>query len=51
MVSLMMHSSFFTNGHIMVNGEKMSKSLGNFLTLSQAVARYVRSIHTMIRAC
>jgi leucyl-tRNA synthetase len=28
------------NGHIMVNGEKMSKSTGNFLTLSEAVKKY-----------
>ncbi|KAI4241785.1 MAG: hypothetical protein L6R40_004331 [Gallowayella cf. fulva] len=28
------------NGHLMLNGEKMSKSTGNFLTLSDAVAKY-----------
>jgi leucyl-tRNA synthetase len=28
------------NGHIQVNGEKMSKSKGNFLTLSEAVKKY-----------
>ncbi len=31
---------FFTNGHVMVDGEKMSKSLGNFLTVPQCVARW-----------
>lgn len=28
------------NGHLLLNGEKMSKSTGNFLTLSQAVAKF-----------
>jgi leucyl-tRNA synthetase len=28
------------NGHLLLNGEKMSKSTGNFLTLQQAVAEY-----------
>lgn len=28
------------NGHLMLNSEKMSKSTGNFLTLSQAVDKY-----------
>ena len=28
------------NGHLMLNGEKMSKSTGNFLTLKDAVAKY-----------
>ncbi|KAI9741373.1 MAG: 2-isopropylmalate synthase [Cirrosporium novae-zelandiae] len=28
------------NGHLMLNGSKMSKSTGNFLTLSQAVKKY-----------
>eukprot|EP00743_Colponemidia_sp_Colp-15_P001223 GILK01001343.1.p1 GENE.GILK01001343.1~~GILK01001343.1.p1 ORF type:complete len:1083 (-),score=209.41 GILK01001343.1:77-3274(-) len=32
--------SFFTNGHVMVDGEKMSKSLGNFLTTKDAVELY-----------
>jgi leucyl-tRNA synthetase len=32
--------SFFTNGHIMLNAEKMSKSTGNFLTLVQAINKY-----------
>jgi leucyl-tRNA synthetase len=29
-----------TNGHLMLNGEKMSKSTGNFLTMSQAVKKF-----------
>ena len=28
------------NGHLLLNGEKMSKSTGNFLTLSEAVQKY-----------
>lgn len=28
------------NGHLLLNGEKMSKSTGNFLTLSQAVKKF-----------
>lgn len=28
------------NGHLMLNGEKMAKSTGNFLTLSEAVEKY-----------
>ncbi|KAH8701682.1 leucyl-tRNA synthetase [Talaromyces proteolyticus] len=29
-----------TNGHLLLNGEKMSKSTGNFLTLKEAVEKY-----------
>ena len=32
-----MPQSFYTNGHLMINAEKMSKSTGNFLTLKQAI--------------
>ena len=32
--------SFFCNGFINVEGEKMSKSKGNFLTLKHVVAKY-----------
>ncbi|KAL9009498.1 MAG: hypothetical protein Q9173_005476 [Seirophora scorigena] len=28
------------NGHLMLNGEKMSKSTGNFLTLNDAITKY-----------
>ena len=30
--------SYFTNGHVLVNNQKMSKSAGNFLTLIDAVS-------------
>lgn len=32
--------AFFTNGHVMINAEKMSKSTGNFLTLEQACQEF-----------
>lgn len=32
--------SFRTNGHLMLNGKKMSKSTGNFLTLKEAVRKF-----------
>ncbi|GHP08052.1 hypothetical protein PPROV_000679400 [Pycnococcus provasolii] len=32
--------SFRTNGHLLLNGEKMSKNTGNFLTLRQAIDKY-----------
>jgi leucyl-tRNA synthetase len=32
--------SFRVNGHLMLNGEKMSKSTGNFLTIQEAVAKF-----------
>ncbi|ARF10426.1 leucyl-tRNA synthetase [Hokovirus HKV1] len=32
--------SIFGNGHILVNGQKMSKSLGNFITLRKAIDKY-----------
>jgi len=35
-----MPRGFFTNGHVLVDGEKMSKSLGNFIVLKDAVARW-----------
>ncbi|KAF6143371.1 hypothetical protein GIB67_001315 [Kingdonia uniflora] len=31
---------FRTNGHIMLNSEKMSKSTGNFITLRQAIKKF-----------
>lgn len=36
----LMPKKIYANGHIMVNGEKMSKSKGNFITLYQAVEKY-----------
>jgi leucyl-tRNA synthetase len=35
-----MPRAYFTNGHVMVNGAKMSKSQGNFMILEEAVARW-----------
>ena len=32
--------SMRANGHLMLNGKKMSKSTGNFLTLSEAVKKF-----------
>lgn len=32
--------SIRSNGHLLLNGEKMSKSIGNFLTLNDAVKKY-----------
>lgn len=32
--------SFFTNGHAMLNGAKMSKSTGNFITLEGSCVKY-----------
>jgi leucyl-tRNA synthetase len=31
---------FRVNGHLMLNGQKMSKSTGNFLTLRQAIEKF-----------
>jgi valyl-tRNA synthetase len=35
-----MPQSFYTNGHVLVDGEKMSKSAGNFVTLVDGVATW-----------
>jgi len=32
--------SIYCNGHILINGEKMSKSAGNFVTMNEAIQRY-----------
>lgn len=32
--------AFFTNGHLLLNGDKMSKSKGNFMTLGEAVKKF-----------
>ncbi|KAF2005061.1 leucyl-tRNA synthetase [Amniculicola lignicola CBS 123094] len=32
--------SFRVNGHLMLNGDKMSKSTGNFLTVTQAISKF-----------
>ena len=31
---------YFVNGHLLLNGEKMSKSTGNFMTLRDAINKY-----------
>jgi leucyl-tRNA synthetase len=36
----MMPRGYFCNGYVLVNGQKMSKSLGNFLTVSDLVHEY-----------
>ena len=36
----MMPCTIYTNGHLLFNGEKMSKSKGNFITLKQAIDKY-----------
>lgn len=36
----MMPKSYFCNGYINLNGEKMSKSTGNFMTLRQTIEEY-----------
>lgn len=46
----LMPKSIYANGHILVNGAKMSKSQGNFITLRKAVDNYGASITRFI-AC
>ena len=36
----MMPKMYFVNGHLKLNGEKMSKSTGNFMTLNQALSNF-----------
>ncbi len=38
--SQMWPKSIFANGHVMLNGQKMSKSTGNFMTMRDAVTQY-----------
>lgn len=38
--SELMPKKIYANGHILINGEKMSKSKGNFITLKQAIDNY-----------
>uniref|UniRef100_A0A3B0N3V4 leucine--tRNA ligase n=1 Tax=Theileria annulata TaxID=5874 RepID=A0A3B0N3V4_THEAN len=35
-----MPRSYFCNGHVLVNSEKMSKSKGNFLTIEESINQY-----------
>lgn len=42
----------FTNGHLMLNSEKMSKSSGNFLTVDDAIRRFgVSSTRMCLAVC
>ncbi len=41
--------SFFTNGHVMVDAEKMSKSKGNFISLHAAIAGDNVHLHVPIK--
>jgi len=36
----MMPRSFFCNGHIFLNGRKMSKNDGNFLTIKDCIEKF-----------
>ena len=36
----MLPRGFFANGYVLVNGKKMSKSEGNFLTVRDCLAKY-----------
>lgn len=40
----------FTNGHLMLNGQKMSKSEGNFLTADEAIKSYGASVCRLVLA-
>jgi leucyl-tRNA synthetase len=42
--------SYNVNGHILFNGEKMSKSKGNFLTLADAVSQYSADVTRLVLA-
>lgn len=48
--SEMMPKRIYINGHILVNGEKMSKGHGNFITLNEAVDKYGADVTRFI-AC
>jgi leucyl-tRNA synthetase len=48
--SNMMPQSYMVNGHILLNGEKMSKSTGNFMTLREAVDKYGADVTRMTLA-
>ncbi len=45
-----MPKKIYINGHIMINGIKMSKSKGNFITLEQAIQKYGSIITRFITA-
>lgn len=44
----LMPKMVYANGHIMVNGEKMSKSMGNFITLDEAINKYGTNVIRLI---
>jgi len=46
-----MPKSYYVNGHLMLNGDKMSKSTGNFLTLHQAITKYGSNATRFALAC
>jgi len=46
----LMPKTIYANGHIMFNGEKMSKSKGNFITLGQAIEKYGINVTRFIAA-
>jgi leucyl-tRNA synthetase len=46
-----MPRSYYVNGHVMLNGEKMSKSTGNFLTLKESVEKYGVNATRFALAC
>lgn len=46
----MMPKNIYANGHILVNGEKMSKNKGNFITLKQSIDKYGVNVTRFIAA-
>lgn len=46
-----MPKSYYVNGHLMLNGEKMSKSTGNFLTLEECTKKYGSNAMRFALAC
>ena len=46
----MMPQSYMVNGHVLLNGEKMAKSTGNFMTLREAVDRFGADVTRMTLA-
>jgi leucyl-tRNA synthetase len=46
----LMPKSIFANGHILINGEKMSKGKGNFITLNQCVTSHGADVARFVLA-
>lgn len=40
--------SYFVNGHLQLNGDKMSKSTGNFLTLEDSINKYSADVTRLV---